>query len=235
MRRSSAPRSARSLQREGRPHLGLQRPHRARRDRQVVAQRDRQRGGGAPGTTSPTGTRSSRTGKFMYLSFRNLDAIYKVNRKTGEIVWKLGGTETPESLEVLERSRRRLSARRPARRPGSAERNDHRLQQPDRPRRRRPARTALPGRRGGRHRHARRDGHRQARQFSLLLRLRPAAPVQGVAHFLGQQRLGRRLRSEGPGHLPAHDAGFFTYRANPVPDGALTGRELRRAMDKLNP
>lgn len=40
-------------------------------------------------------------GKFMYLSFRNLDAIYKVNRNTGRIVWKLGGTETPESLKVL--------------------------------------------------------------------------------------------------------------------------------------
>ena len=38
----------------------------------------------------------------MYLSFRHLDAIYKVDRRTGEIVWKLGGTETPESLEVLD-------------------------------------------------------------------------------------------------------------------------------------
>ncbi|MEZ5062894.1 MAG: arylsulfotransferase family protein [Solirubrobacterales bacterium] len=40
-------------------------------------------------------------GRYMYLSFRHLDAIYKVDRRTGEIVWKLGGTETPESLEVL--------------------------------------------------------------------------------------------------------------------------------------
>lgn len=40
-------------------------------------------------------------GKFMYLSYRHLDAIYKVNRRTGAIVWKLGGTETPKSLEVL--------------------------------------------------------------------------------------------------------------------------------------
>lgn len=39
-------------------------------------------------------------GRYMYLSFRHLDAIYKVDRRTGEIVWKLGGTETPESLEV---------------------------------------------------------------------------------------------------------------------------------------
>jgi len=40
-------------------------------------------------------------GRFMYLSFRHLDAIYKVDRRTGEIIWKLGGTETPESLDVL--------------------------------------------------------------------------------------------------------------------------------------
>lgn len=40
-------------------------------------------------------------GKFMYLSYRHLDAIYKVNRYTGKVIWKLGGTETPKSLEVL--------------------------------------------------------------------------------------------------------------------------------------
>ncbi|HEX2389393.1 MAG TPA: aryl-sulfate sulfotransferase [Solirubrobacterales bacterium] len=39
-------------------------------------------------------------GRFMYLSFRHLDAIYKVNRKSGRIVWKLGGTKTAKSLEV---------------------------------------------------------------------------------------------------------------------------------------
>jgi hypothetical protein len=39
-------------------------------------------------------------GRFMYLSFRHLDAVYKVNRRTGRIVWKLGGTETRKSLEV---------------------------------------------------------------------------------------------------------------------------------------
>jgi hypothetical protein len=45
-------------------------------------------------------------GKFMYLSFRHLDAIYKVNRKTGRIVWKLGGTETGKSLEIRGDSRK---------------------------------------------------------------------------------------------------------------------------------
>lgn len=39
-------------------------------------------------------------GHYMYLSFRHLDAIYKVDRRTGEVVWKLGGLDAPESLEV---------------------------------------------------------------------------------------------------------------------------------------
>jgi hypothetical protein len=36
----------------------------------------------------------------MLLSFRHLDAVYMVDRRTGAIIWKLGGTETPESLEA---------------------------------------------------------------------------------------------------------------------------------------
>ena len=34
-------------------------------------------------------------------SFRHLDAIYKINKSTGAIVWKLGGTSRPESLTVV--------------------------------------------------------------------------------------------------------------------------------------
>jgi hypothetical protein len=37
----------------------------------------------------------------LLLSFRHLDAIYKINRDTGAIEWKLGGTHTPQSLQVL--------------------------------------------------------------------------------------------------------------------------------------
>jgi len=37
----------------------------------------------------------------MLLSFRHLDAIYMVDRRSGDILWKLGGTATPESLDVI--------------------------------------------------------------------------------------------------------------------------------------
>jgi hypothetical protein len=34
-------------------------------------------------------------------SFRHLDAVYKIRKSTGAIVWKLGGTSRPESLSVI--------------------------------------------------------------------------------------------------------------------------------------
>jgi arylsulfotransferase ASST len=40
-------------------------------------------------------------GNSVIASFRNLDAVYKINKSTGNIVWKLGGTTTPQSLRVL--------------------------------------------------------------------------------------------------------------------------------------
>ena len=36
------------------------------------------------------------------LSFRHLDAVFNIDRDTGDIVWKLGGTTTAESLTVLD-------------------------------------------------------------------------------------------------------------------------------------
>jgi arylsulfotransferase ASST len=41
------------------------------------------------------------TGDSVIASFRHLDAVYKIRKSTDEIVWKLGGTTTPESLTVL--------------------------------------------------------------------------------------------------------------------------------------
>ena len=41
-----------------------------------------------------------RRGKFMLMSFRHLDAILKINRRTGRIIWKLGGTKTAKRLKV---------------------------------------------------------------------------------------------------------------------------------------
>jgi hypothetical protein len=40
-------------------------------------------------------------GQLVIVSMRNTDAVYAIDKKTGDIVWKLGGAETPESLEVI--------------------------------------------------------------------------------------------------------------------------------------
>jgi hypothetical protein len=34
-------------------------------------------------------------------SFRYLDAVYKISESTGRIIWKLGGSQTPQSLTVI--------------------------------------------------------------------------------------------------------------------------------------
>jgi Arylsulfotransferase (ASST) len=39
-------------------------------------------------------------GDSVIASFRHFDAVYKIRKSTGEIVWKLGGTTTPRSLTV---------------------------------------------------------------------------------------------------------------------------------------
>jgi hypothetical protein len=40
-------------------------------------------------------------GDRVIVSLRNTDGVYGIDRRTGEIAWKLGGEETPESLEVI--------------------------------------------------------------------------------------------------------------------------------------
>ena len=40
-------------------------------------------------------------GDSLILSFRDLDAVYKINRSTGAVEWKIGGTHRPESLNIV--------------------------------------------------------------------------------------------------------------------------------------
>ncbi|GIK78242.1 MAG: hypothetical protein BroJett022_19320 [Actinomycetes bacterium] len=41
------------------------------------------------------------TADSVVISLRHTDGIYEIDRDTGEVLWKLGGTPTPESLTVL--------------------------------------------------------------------------------------------------------------------------------------
>jgi hypothetical protein len=40
-------------------------------------------------------------GTSVIASFRHLDAVYRIRKSNGSIAWKLGGTTTPQSLQVL--------------------------------------------------------------------------------------------------------------------------------------
>lgn len=40
-------------------------------------------------------------GDGIVISLRHTDGVYKIDRETGDVVWKLGGTPTPESLTVV--------------------------------------------------------------------------------------------------------------------------------------
>ncbi len=40
-------------------------------------------------------------GNGVIMSFRHLDAVYRVSKATGSVTWKLGGNPRPESLTVL--------------------------------------------------------------------------------------------------------------------------------------
>jgi hypothetical protein len=57
--------------------------------------------GGQPSLDNQHFNAAEPDGKYLLLSFRQLDAVYKINRNTGGVVWKLGGTHTPKSLKVL--------------------------------------------------------------------------------------------------------------------------------------
>ena len=56
-------------------------------------------GGGQP--TTPHAESIEPAGKYYLLSFRHLDAVYAINRKSGKIAWELGGTPTAKSLKIL--------------------------------------------------------------------------------------------------------------------------------------
>ena len=175
-------------------------------------------------------------GNYAYLSFRHLDAVYKVNRRTGNIVWKLGGTHTSKSLEVR----------------GDPEgdypfggQHDVRVQ-PD------GTITVFDN-------NSRLDPAPRATQWEIDEKAGTATLVQAVrdphvelsiccgsARLLKSQdwliawggaadgvvgsydRRGRRI-------FELRTPGAFGYRALPIDDRLVSARELRRAMDRQHP
>ena len=55
----------------------------------------------APGTDIYHWNSIEEIGNNILISLRNCDALFLINKTTGNIVWKLGGTHTPQSLTII--------------------------------------------------------------------------------------------------------------------------------------
>jgi hypothetical protein len=177
-------------------------------------------------------------GRFLLLSFRQLDAIYEINRRTGNVVWKLGGTTTPKSLDVLDDPQGDYPLGGP---------HDARLQ-PD----------------GTITIHDNNTGLKDSTDQPLPPRvvryqIDPEAGTATLVQSFSEPEVpgsfccgsARRLPSGdwlvdwgGNGYVAGYDPsgnrlfkletpGEFSYRANPVPPGALSTRRLRHAMNLM--
>jgi hypothetical protein len=173
-------------------------------------------------------------GKHLLLSFRHLDAVFKISRRTGTVVWKLGGTRTAKSLAVRDD---------PYAYPLGGQ-HDARLQ-PDGTVTIYDNRTDL----GQPPRAVRYRIDEEARTARLVESLSDpeiaSSPFMGSArrlasgewlvgwggngHVAGYGSTGRRLFD-----LETPTSSLGTYRATPVPPGAVGIRRLRQAMDVMS-
>lgn len=170
-----------------------------------------------------------RSGDYL-VSLRHTDAVYRIDRASGEVVWKLGGTPRAESLEVVGDPFNGTGGQHDAR-----EAPDGTITLFDNG-------TSL----GRPPRAARYDvGGGQARlvdeQFD------PGIPVSGCcgsARLVGDSWLiawggNREIGEYGPDGEPLFELTFserdgFSYRANPI-DGEVSKRTFRRGMDRMAP
>jgi hypothetical protein len=173
-------------------------------------------------------------GGSVIASFRTLDAVYKIEKSTGRIVWKLGGTRTPSSLTVTQDPRGYTFGGQ----------HDARLL-PD------GTLTVFDNRsflEGQPPRAVRYRIDEQAGTATLLQSISdPTVPTTkccGSARRLGN---GDWLIDWGRanvigGYSPTGDRTFrltfnptlnFSYRAEPVPFGVLSPQDLRQGMDAM--
>jgi VCBS repeat-containing protein len=171
----------------------------------------------------------------VLISLRHTDAVYKIDKATGDVVWKLGGTWTPKSLKVVgdPEGAYPLGGQHDVRLlpDGTITIHDNNTNQPSPPR---AVRYAI-------------DEAAKTATF-LEARTDPEAPTSGCCGSARRSPDGSWLFSWGGKSLVTEfDAagqrtfrlGFggtaFSYRAVPAPDGVLSAAALRAGMDFMHP
>jgi Arylsulfotransferase (ASST) len=191
-------------------------------------------GGGQPALDIQHFNAADPHGKFVYLSFRHLDAVYKINRNTGAIIWKLGGIHTSKSLRVLNDPEGSYPL---------GGQHDVRLW-PDGTLSIFDNNTGL-----GRHpRVVRYQIDEKAKTAKLVEsfedRTATTSPCCGSARRLpgggwlvswGGLKFSGAYNAKDKNAFRLQYPGGFSYRSFPVPPHALTAQRLRGAMNALNP
>ena len=173
-------------------------------------------------------------GGSVIASFRTVDAVYEIDKSTGRIVWKLGGTRTPRSLGVRNDPRAyTFGGQHDARLLGDGTLTvfDNRSFLPDQAAQPRAVRYRI---------------DEQAGTATLLQSI--SDPTVTTSACCGSaRRLGNGdwlidwgLNAPIGGYKPNGDPTFrlrfktrFSYRAEPVPNGVLSPQFLRQAMDAM--
>ncbi len=176
-------------------------------------------------------------GGSVIASFRTLDAVVKIDKSTGRIIWKLGGTTTPRSLDVLQDPRGYTFGGQ----------HDARLL-PDGTLTVFDNRSYVGGDAGQPPRAVRFRINEQAGTATLLESVSdPAVPESRCCGNARRVANGHWLINWGQsdvigGYAPGGERTFrlvfqparnFSYRAEPVPVGVLSPQELRQAMDAM--
>jgi hypothetical protein len=190
-------------------------------------------GGGQPALDNQHWNSAELDGKYLILSFRHLDAIYKINRITGAVVWKLGGVRTSKSLRVLNDplASYPLGAQHDARvLPNgtiSIYDNGTQLDRPPRVVRYRideQAKTAT----------LVESFTDPTAIFSPCCGSARKLPTGGWLVSWGGLKFTGGYNSNGRNLFRLQYPGAFSYRAFPVPPDALSGQQLRAAMNSMS-
>jgi Arylsulfotransferase (ASST) len=171
-------------------------------------------------------------GNLMLMSFRHVDGVYAISRRTGRIVWKLGGTKTAQSLRVVgdPLGSHPLGGQHDVRLlpDGTISIHDNgtNLNRPPRV-----VRYRIDAKAGtARMVQAFGDPETSASICCGSARRLPSGDWVvgwgGQGFVGGYDHHGRRL-------FALRTPGGFAYRANPVPDSVVTTQDLRRGMNAM--